>query len=254
MPFQTRVNNELPAAFPGDFASANPRVTTIGVEGSWYADADGVAAASFVWVNELNRQAGNTATSTTAYTVSAATINAGGSGYAVGDTGNILAANGQVAAVYTVATVTSGAIATFTIASKLTSATNAAGTALASVVSSGGGSGATFNVTTTSTTVGTVPDGFVRRAGLSAITTYPQESTMTMLPGTPLTIYDNGEFWIALPSGVTATRLTAVYCDPTTGGIVASTASGAVATNYVYAESGDPGDMVKISSWLKAVS
>ncbi|MBV1833070.1 structural cement protein Gp24 [Novacetimonas pomaceti] len=248
MPFQTRVNTELPAAMPGDFASSNPRITTIGVEGSWYAGPQGVAAASFVWVNEDTRQAANSTAGATAYTASGAAVGDAGTGYVVGDILTIPGA-GKVS-VTTIGT--GGAItAVGALTDAVTSSTNMAGTIAAS---GGTGSGATFAVTSTTATVAGAPDGFVRRGGLAAITTYPQAASMVMLPGTPLTIYDNGEFWVQLPAGVTSARKGAVYCDPTSGGIVASGADGAVATGYYYVESGTPGDMVKISSWLRPAS
>lgn len=165
MSFQTRVNTYLPQAFPGDFCSANPRVSTVGPEGSWYAGTGGVRAASFVWANEDTRQVFNSA-----------------------------AAAGLPA------------------------------TAL--------------------------PDGYVRKGGMGIIASVPQESTMLIPAGQMVTLFDKGEFWDTVPTGVTADRRAAIYTDPTSGLIVDSTASGAVATGYYYALSADPGEMVKISAWI----
>lgn len=162
MAFQTRVNIELPAAVHGDFASANPRVTTIGTEASWYVGSAGVVVGSFVWCDEDTRQISNS------------------------------------------------------------------------------GTGA--------------PDGFVMRERLSMVMTIPQEATMSLLPGQPVSVFDNGEFWVQLPAGVTAARRAVVYTLPASGAIVASGTAGAVASGYLFAESGVPGDMVKISSWLRAAS
>lgn len=165
MPFQSRVNTYLPQAFPGDFCSANPRVSTVGPEGSWYAGSTGVLAASFVWVNEDTRQVFNSAV----------------------------------------------------------------------------GAGLTATAK---------PDGYVRKGGMGIIASVPEESTMQIPAGQMVTVFDKGEFWAAVPTGVTAARRAAVYADPTTGLIVASKASGAVETGYYYALSADPGEMVKISAWI----
>lgn len=159
MAFQSRVNIELPAAVHGDFASTNPRVSTLGPEASWYVGAAGVTVGSFVWVDDTAR-----------------TISNKGSG---------------------------------------------------------------------------LPDGFVARERLSLVMTIPQTGTMQLSPGQPVTVYDNGEFWVTLPAGVTAVRKTPVYTDPTTGGIVASSGGSVQNSGFYFAEPGVPGDVVKISSWIK---
>ena len=244
MPVQKTVNRELPAAYHGDFASANPRVNTIGDEGAWRAGTGGVLAGSFVWCNEADRTASNASTSTVSYLVSAATIGAGGTGYAVGDTLSV------TGAVFTVATITTGGVvATVTLKSATTQSTDPAGTALATTTN-GAGTGATLTTTSTATTAYTQPDGFIRRGGLSIIQSIPQAVSMELIAGTPLTIYEKGEFWVQLPAGVTALRKAAVYCDGTTGGIAASGGASAVASGYYYATSGVPGDKVKISAWI----
>ena len=243
MPVQKTVNRELPAGYHGDFASANPRVTAIGGNAAYRAGAGGVLAGSFVWINEADATASNTSTGVVSYLASGATVAAGGSGYAVGDTLSV------PGAVFTVATVSSGAVATVTLKTATTQATTPAGTGIATTTN-GVGTGATLTVTATSNTSYTQPDGFIRRGGLSIIPTVPQSTSMELIAGTPLTIYDKGEFKVMLPAGVTATRKAAVYCDGTTGGIVASGASNAVATGYYYATSGIPGTIVEISAWI----
>ena len=165
MPFQSRVNTYLPQAFPGDFCSANPRVSTVGPEGSWYAGASGVLAATFVWGNENTRQVFN----------------------------------------------------------------SAVGAGLAATV---------------------LPDGFVRKGGMGIIASVPEESTMQIPAGQMVTVFDKGEFWVAVPSGVTAARRAEVYADPASGLIVNSGTLGAVKTGYYYALSAAPGEMVKISAWI----
>ncbi len=49
MSFQTHMNIDPPQAWPGDFASANPRYTTIGGEGACRAGA-ALTAATFGWL------------------------------------------------------------------------------------------------------------------------------------------------------------------------------------------------------------
>lgn len=243
MPVQKTVNRELPAAYHGDFASANPRVSTVGGEGAWRAGTNGVLAGSFVWCNEADQTASNASSSTVSYLVSGASVVAGGTGYAVGDTLTV------TGAVFTVATVTSGAVATVTLQTATAQSTDPAGTGLATVTN-GAGTGATLTTTSTATTAYTQPDGFIRRGGLSIIQSIPQAVSMKLISGTPLTIYDKGEFWVDLPAGVTALRKSPVYCNGTTGGIAASGDAGAVATGYYYATSGIPGSKAKISAWL----
>lgn len=248
MPVQKIVNRELPAAYHGDFASANPRFAAIGTEGAWRAGTGGVQMGSFVWLNEANRTANNSSSSTTTYTATGATIAAAGTGYAVGDT---LSAPGVTATVSTVGA--SGAITAITLGNAGPQTTNPAGTGVATTTN-GSGTGATLDVTSSTSTTYAQPDGFVRRGGLSIITSIPQAASTTLLPGQPLTVYEKGEFWVQLPTGVTAARKGAVYTDPTTGGIVASTASGAVETGYYFAESGIPGDKVKMSAYITPAS
>lgn len=60
MPVQKTVNREYPAAYHGDFASANPRFPAIGREGAWRAGSGGVTVGSFVWCDEDNRVVNNT--------------------------------------------------------------------------------------------------------------------------------------------------------------------------------------------------
>ena len=162
MGVQTYVNREMPAGYNGDFASANPRFSMLGVENAWRAGSNGVLAGSFVWADEDAGTVGNS------------------------------------------------------------------------------GTGA--------------PDGFVRRGGLSIISTIPQSTSVIIPSGTPLTVYEQGDFRMTLPTGVTATRKDAVYVDPTTGLIVASTASGAVATRFTYAQTGVAGDNVMISAYMQQAS
>lgn len=49
--FQQIVNNELPVAVAGDFASANPRASTIAGRGEFVAGQNGVSTGTFAWFN-----------------------------------------------------------------------------------------------------------------------------------------------------------------------------------------------------------
>ena len=50
MGFQTSVNNDLPLAIAGDFASSNPRAAYAALEGSFVAGSGGVTVARFAWI------------------------------------------------------------------------------------------------------------------------------------------------------------------------------------------------------------
>lgn len=66
MGFQRTMNNDLPLAVAGDFASSNPRATVLAYEGQLVADTAGVAIGRFAWADYStgkvnNFRAGNTA-------------------------------------------------------------------------------------------------------------------------------------------------------------------------------------------------
>ncbi len=61
MGFQTRLNNDLPHAVAGDFASTNPYHTLLAVEGSLKAGNSGVKVGTFAWVDESKGTAQNVA-------------------------------------------------------------------------------------------------------------------------------------------------------------------------------------------------
>lgn len=95
------------------------------------------------------------------------------------------------------------------------------------------------------------PDGFVGRAWNGLITNWQAAYSMLIQQGLMVTAFSKGEFFIQLSTEASAVkRGDIVYADPKTGGIVDSTATGAVKTNYKYAEAGSPGEIVTISSWL----
>lgn len=77
------------------------------------------------------------------YTVSAIAVNAGGTGWTVGETFSFFGGTG------TVATVTGGVVATVTLSSSTPELTNPAGTGVAATATSGSGTGLTLNVTAT---------------------------------------------------------------------------------------------------------
>ena len=59
MPFQNRVNLYNPRGVEGDFASANPRASTIASEGGLVAGAPGVTVGTFGWVGADGRTVTN---------------------------------------------------------------------------------------------------------------------------------------------------------------------------------------------------
>lgn len=50
MPFQTRINRDLPIGVEGDFASANPRASVLAGEGALVAGPGGVIVGNFAWL------------------------------------------------------------------------------------------------------------------------------------------------------------------------------------------------------------
>lgn len=157
MPFQSTVNYNWAAGFPGRWASENPRRIVIPGPNGFRAGAGGLTIARFAWVQNdgvtlLNAAptatAGSGATATavlssaTVYTVSALAVNAGGTGYAVGDT---VTFTGGTA---TISTVSSGVVTGLTIATATAQPTDPTATGVATT-SSGAGTGLTLNVTAT---------------------------------------------------------------------------------------------------------
>jgi hypothetical protein len=60
MPFQaTQVNNDLPLAISGDYASSNPRSALVGIEGQYVAATGGLTIGQFCWVQADGRSLGN---------------------------------------------------------------------------------------------------------------------------------------------------------------------------------------------------
>ena len=245
MPVQQRVNRQLPAAYHGDFASANPRVSLIGGYSVWKAGANGVKVGSFVWADDARGVLNNSGTGNTSYTVATAVIVAAGTGYAVGDTLNAPGVNATVSTIGA-----NGAVTAINIVATPAQTTDVAGTGIATTTN-GAGSGATLTTTTTASATYTKPDGFVHRQGLSIIQTIPQSVSMVVPAGTAVTAFEKTEAWYELPAGVTALRKARVFCDPTTGEMVAAGTAGAVDTGFVFATGGVPTGLVKISAWLE---
>ncbi|MCP1229846.1 hypothetical protein [Acetobacter indonesiensis] len=110
MPFQSSVNYNWPAGFPGRWASQNPRRTVVPGPNGFRAGASGLLIARFAWVEADGVTLTNAAPTATAGSGAAAT-----------------------------ATITDGAVSSFTVSS------GGAGYAVAPIVSltGGGGSGAT---------------------------------------------------------------------------------------------------------------
>lgn len=157
MPFQSEVNYNWPAGFPGRWASENPRRIVIPGPNGFRAGTGGLTIARFAWVQNDGVTLLNTAptatagsgaaatavlSSATVYTVSALAVNAGGTGYAVGDT---VEATGFKA---TIATVSSGVVTGVTIQSTTTQTADPTATGVATTTN-GSGTGLTLNVTAT---------------------------------------------------------------------------------------------------------
>lgn len=51
MPFQNFVNNQLPVAVEGDFASANPAISYPASQGAFRAGSSGLTVGRFAWIN-----------------------------------------------------------------------------------------------------------------------------------------------------------------------------------------------------------
>ncbi|CEF54614.1 gp53 minor capsid family protein [Acetobacter ghanensis] len=158
MPFQSEVNYNWPAGFPGRWASENPRRIVIPGPNGFRAGAGGLTIARFAWVQNDGVTLLNTAptatagsgaaatavlSSATVYTVSALAVNAGGKDYAVGDTAAF--AGGKA----TVSTIGTGGVVTgVTIQSATAQTTDPTATGVATTTN-GSGTGLTLNVTAT---------------------------------------------------------------------------------------------------------
>lgn len=101
----------------------------------------------------------------------------------------------------------------------------------------------------------TAPDGFVHRDLTGQISSLFDESTMTIPPGFPVSLFTAGDFWAT--SATAATPGQAVFASTTDGSLstaaAGSTVSGAVQTRFYVASACAAGELVKISSWSHAV-
>lgn len=162
MSFQTSVNNALPPAVEGAFASANPRVNRLAGEGQFLADAvNGVIVGRFVWtgVNSDDNQVGNAGTG--------------------------------------------------------------------------------------------VPDGFIANELQAQITTWLAGDSLVVQPGSPITPYVKGEFWVK--TATVATVGQKVFASNTDGSIktdaAGATVTGYTETTYSVASAGAVDDLIKITNW-----
>lgn len=142
---------------------------SVNAAGTGYAPTNTIALTSVG--GATTTPAGVTVTSTKLVSVA---VNAGGSGYLVGDTITLAGGVSSPAAVLTVATVSTGAVATFTISTAGVFTTNSATFTQAST--SGSGTGATFN-----TAVFGV--GVVTATTAGVFTTNPTSFTQTSTSG-----------------------------------------------------------------------
>lgn len=172
MPFQNQVYQEPAYGVPGTFASNNPSASVLAGESALVAGLGGVTLAAFGWIQGdgttvLNSPPGVTPGSgatavavlgtETVYTVTGLAVNAGGTGYAVGNT---VTFPGGTA---TVSSVNSGAVTAVTLATSPAQTTDPAGSGIAT--SGGAGTGLTLDVTATP---GTASNGEVSLINVTA--------------------------------------------------------------------------------------
>ncbi|WP_215754211.1 hypothetical protein [Acetobacter sp. P5B1] len=220
MPFQSSVNYNWAAGFPGRWASQNPRRTVIPGPNGFRAGVGGLLIARFAWVgadgvtltnSAPTAEAGSGATATAAITdgaVSSVTVSAGGTGYSVAPIVSLTGGGGTGATA--VAVVSGGAV-----------------TAI-NVVSAGSGYTTAPTVTITPQAVPTgAPNGFVYSDQQGLTTAYLQESTMTLPEGFMAQLAEGGDIWSA--SSTPATIGQSVFASTTDGSISTGSAGATIA-------------------------
>ncbi|GBR70988.1 structural cement protein Gp24 [Gluconobacter kanchanaburiensis] len=249
MGFPSKINYNWAKGFPGGIASANPRRSAIPGPMGFIAGADGVRVGAFAWVQADGVTVLNTPPSTY-YTVASVAVDAGGTGYAVGDT---VTFTGGKATVETIAT--GGVVSALTIQTTSPETANPAGTGVATTTN---GSGTGLTVTTTSTeTASSAPTGFVLRDQTGLITTYLGESTMVLPSGFNVQLMTGGDYF-AVSATAAATTGQAVYASTTDGtlqtGAAGTVPDGTVATGFVVTQGGAAGSTIIISGAVAPIS
>lgn len=96
-----------------------------------------------------------------------------------------------------------------------------------------------------------VPDGFIGREMQATITQWLAQSSNLIQSGMPVTLYDQGDFWIKTSTAATVGQK--VFASNTTGlaqtAAAGATVSGYTETKWVVASAGAANELIKITSW-----
>lgn len=223
MPFQSSVNYNWPAGFPGRWASQNPRRTVIPGPNGFRAGTAGLLIARFAWVEADGTTLTNAAPTATSGSgaaatatvtdgaVSSFTVSSGGTGYAVAPIVSITGGGGSGATA--VAVVTGGVVTGI------------------NVVSAGSGytSSPTVSLTAQAAPTG-APNGFVYADQQGLTTAYLQESTMTLPAGFMAQLAEGGDVWAT--SSTAATNGQKVFAS-TMDGSISTGDAGATVAGYI---------------------
>ena len=247
MPFQSSVNYNWPAGFPGRWASANPRRTVIAGPNGFRAGTGGLTIAAFAWIQSdgvtlLNapssEKTGSGATATATVddgAVTAVTVSAGGSDYTVAPVVSLSGGGGSGATA--VAVVSDGAVTAINVVSAGTGYTSAP----------------TVTLTAQEPTAG-APAGFVYADQQGLTTRYLQESTMVIPEGFMAQLAAGGDVFAV--SAAPATLGQSVFASTTDGTITTATSgdtvSGYVETNWKVSQGNAAGSPIIITGPVAA--
>lgn len=96
------------------------------------------------------------------------------------------------------------------------------------------------------------PDGFVANELQASITTWLANHGMLIQAGEPITLFNQGDFWVKTLT--TATVGQKVFASTTTGevktGAAGATVTGYVETKWSVASAGAVDELIKITSWV----
>lgn len=103
------------------------------------------------------------------------------------------------------------------------------------------------------TNSGTGPvTGFLHREQQGLITTYLQESGMTVPPGFPITLMKSGGYWVRNAGSGAVTMNQKAFASTTNGSVsfaaAGATVAGSVETKWIAQSTGAAGTLIKISS------
>jgi hypothetical protein len=98
----------------------------------------------------------------------------------------------------------------------------------------------------------TVPNGFVHNDHSAFITQYLGQSSMLIPEGFPVTMFIGGDFWVVNTGAAAATPGMKAFAVETTGAATfaatGTVISGEIETQWFCRSTGNPGELVKISS------